>query len=71
MLDEEISEEGNIITVRHRKNSITFIGEFSRSDKKLRSAKIVAESPTDKQITIVETQSIDFNTTIPESMFVH
>ncbi|WP_290089668.1 hypothetical protein [uncultured Duncaniella sp.] len=71
VLDEEISEEGNIITVRHRKNSITFIGEFSRSDKKLRSAKIVAESPTDKQITIVETQSIDFNTTIPESMFVH
>ena len=40
VLDEEISEEGNIITVRHVKTQLLSLESFQRSDKKLRSAKL-------------------------------
>lgn len=67
--DAESSESGNIITMKHVKNEITFTGEFRKDNRQLIRALVTATSPDGQELTVLATKAIELNPTLPDSLF--
>lgn len=65
----EISTEGNMIMMKHHKENITFYGEFQKDSKRLVKASAIITLPEEKNITLLETKSIETGIDIPETLF--
>lgn len=66
----ELSTEGNRIMIKHHKENITFYGEFQKDSKRLVKASAIISLPEEKNITLLETKSIETGIDISESMFL-
>lgn len=66
----EFSTEGNMIMMKHHKENITFYGEFQKDCKRLVKASAIITLPEEKNITLLETKSIETGIGIHESMFL-
>lgn len=67
--DVSTSSEGGKIIAESTNGGITLRGEFNTDTKQLISASATVTQPDGKQIPIVETQSIETDIEIPDSMF--
>lgn len=65
----ELSAEGNMIMIKNHKGDITFFGEFQKDIKRLVKASAIFSLPEGKNITLLETTSIETGIDISESMF--
>lgn len=65
----ELSTECNMIMVKSHNENITFYGEFQKDSKRLVKASAIFSLPEGKNITLLETKSIETGIVITESMF--
>lgn len=65
----ELSTEGNMIIIKNHKENITFYGEFQKDSKRLVKASAIFSLSEGKNITLLETKSIETDIDITESMF--
>lgn len=67
----ELSTEGNriMITSHNHNKNITFYGEFQKDSKQLVKASAIFSLPEGRNITLLETKSIETGIDITESMF--
>ncbi len=65
----EFSTEGNMIRIKNRKENITHYGDFQKDSKRLVKASAIISLPEGKNITLLETKSIEVGIDIPESLF--
>lgn len=65
----ELYTEGNMIIIKNHKENITFYGEFQKDSKRLVRASAIISLPEEKNITLLETKSIETDIDIPESLF--
>ena len=66
----ELSTEDNRIMLKHHKENITFYGEFQKDSKRLVKASAIISLPEEKNVTLLETKSIETGIDISESMFL-
>ncbi len=65
----ELSTVGNLIIIKYHKEGITICGEFRKDSKRLVKASAIFSLPEGKNITLLETKSIETDIDIPESLF--
>lgn len=65
----ELSTKGNMIMIKNQMDNITLYGEFQKDSKRLVKASAIVSSPEGKNITLLETKSIETGIDIPESLF--
>ena len=65
----ELSTEGNMIMIKSHNENITIYGEFQKDSKRLVKASAIFSLPEGRNITLLETKSIETGIDITESMF--
>lgn len=64
-----LSTDGNMIIMESHKNDITLCGEFQRESKRLIKASATIALSDTQEMTLLKTNSIEINISIPESVF--
>ncbi len=64
-----LSTDGNMVIMKSHDGNITLCGEFQRDSKQLIKASAIIALPDEQDITLLETKSIETNTSVPESLF--